>query len=147
MENQKYRVYYIEYDENENEINRGVDPKEYKHIGWAYTLASKKYPTFLYDEDGRIAKNANGKAIRKHKTIIAWRDPWAEYYRDMTCDICGSGYSAIETHYGSERSDRIRLDIGYKDGRRDIEKSFGGCMCPGCSVKISEYINGLRKGE
>jgi hypothetical protein len=129
MENKKVRVWYIELDEDGNEIGRGVDDREYSYPNCAYRRAREVYGD-----------------RKRFKYIIAPRDPWIEYSRSMTCGLCGSGYSAPESYAGWESSDRLWLYRYGENGYRDKNKSFSGDICPECADKVAAFIKKLKKG-
>ena len=66
-----FKIYFIEYDDERNEIRRGEHPgKEYRTYGWAYRAARR-----IYD--------------RSHfEVIVSERTPWGSYTRECTCDNC-----------------------------------------------------------
>ncbi len=127
MEDIRFRIWFIEYDEDGNEIGRGVYHKSYAYSGKAYSVARERYGD-----------------RKRFKYEIAPRNPWEKYYRDMYCGVCGSMYSAPENVHGLEFADRLWLtrynEIGYVD--RDI--SFSGHVCPDCSEKVHAFIESLR---
>jgi hypothetical protein len=140
MENQKLRIWWRKLDEEGNEIERGVDDREYVSFGHACNRAEKLFGPRIY---------------RHNKTLewrIALRDPWAKYTCEVTCSVCGQVFISEEHAYHEGypvNSDSVHLytksgDMaGIVDGRRP---DYNGYCCPDCAVKIHNFISGLRKG-
>lgn len=119
------RIYYKELDANGNEINRGIDEKEYINYGSAVNRARK-----LYGDRNRFEYE------------IAWRDPWIDYTKTTICKCCGELYERTVTHQNWDCSHNIFL---YKrDNRRE---SISGYICPDCYEKIKGFISSLKKNE
>lgn len=126
----KYKVYYIEYDENRNEIARGVDSREYINWGNAMNRARKL-----------------GYTDRKrYDCQIAWRDPWVKYTEKVKCSICGVEYDCPLSHEGYRRD--ITLHITDHNAPRGCAhaNSFSH-ICPECYEKIKTFIDDLKKKE
>ena len=142
MENQKLRVYWREVDENGNEIKRGVDDREYVNYGSAENRARKLFGSCF---------------VRKGESGIEWRvtirDPWAKYFGECECKVCGQVFMSEEYPHtpGYFRdADSVHLytrsDVMKEltDGERCPE--YNGWCCPDCAMKIHKFITGLRKG-
>lgn len=138
MENQKFRVWWRKLDEDGNEIERGVDDREYVSFGHAH---NRGYKLFGY----------------RNKQVtwrVSYRDPWAKYTCEVTCSVCGQIFLSEEhcqhenfpigadSVYVYTKSDSLKPLI---DGERYPD--YNGYCCPDCAKKIHNFISGLRKGE
>lgn len=138
MENQKLRVWWRKLDEDGNEIERGVDDREYVNASWAYNRGEKLF--------GSRYNNP----IQYH---INHRDPWATYTCEVTCETCGQVFIGEEHAFAEGhvknadsmcmfiRSDTMKELVG---GR--IFPKYNDKICPECAKKIYEFIKSL-KGE
>lgn len=124
--NQKFKIWFIQYDDDGNEIGRGVSTKEYVNWGTANHVARKRY-----DDMENI------------KYVIAQRDPWQEYYKECFCDICGYKYKRPESPvFGTDWGCVIsRLDRCVNDRipRHDYRK-----VCMECFDKIDKFIDDMK---
>ena len=125
MEDKKLRIYWRKLDENGNEIERGVDDREYVYLGNAQNRAYKLFGTYA-EHKGRIQWHAG------------YRDPWAKYYRDVQCNACGGVFSAEESPYSEGYTidvDRIYLHF-HSDHMKDIvdgnRPGYNGDICVNC---------------
>ncbi len=133
------KIYFIEYDENGNEIRRGVHPgKEYKTYGRAWRTADKYYS----DHD-------------RFEVYIDTREPWGEYTRECTCCICkqtfvckeDSRHMTCETrielgdfrHYSEFRTRKQIRESGYF--RRKTWDTL--IACPECYEKVKGFIESI----
>lgn len=126
----KYKVYYIEYDEDRNEIARGVDSKEYINYGNALNRARKL---------GYTDRN-------RYDYEVAWRDPWVEYSVNRKCEICGWGYRSPITHEGYGLDPRVHLCDFDENGRARNKHNYRH-VCPVCYGKITKFIDKLKGGQ
>lgn len=130
MLNKNLRVYRRKLDNDGNEIERGVDEREYKTLGRAYKRGFE-----LFGDHGE-QKNI--------EWTEACRDPWEEYTRKVTCGACGQTYVAKEKTYNTNITilhGMVHL-CGEFDGKKhnvDIHKP----ICPDCHEKIYNFIKGL----
>ena len=140
MENQKVRIYWREFDEDGNVINRGVDDREYVNAGWAYNRAMKLF--------GPRYSN------KRFQYRIAWRDPWEKYTCEVECRVCGQTFVCEESEWTSGRpmdADCVHMYLrscamkDLTDGAR--YPKYDGYCCPDCARKIHNFICSLRKGE
>lgn len=120
-----FKIYYIEYDENGQEIGRGVYPKEYKDLGWAYNIARKHYGD-----------------RNRFKYSVAQRDPWVEYSRKSVCPICGKTYDRPESVNGNDRGMYISFRNRGKIACTDPENATL-LTCPECFEKVHNYVDSL----
>lgn len=142
MENQKLRVWWRKLDENGNEIERGVDDREYTCYGYAYNRGRKLFGHRY------LAKGESGIEWN-----VAIRDPWAKYTCEVTCCVCGQIFISEEHRMHAcfpISADSVHLythsDVMKEliDGARHAE--YNGWCCPDCAMKIHKFITGLRKG-
>lgn len=123
--NSKYKIYVTRVDKDGNEIEseRVVDSKEYAYHVAAWNKARKKYPW----RDG-------------YRPIIAQRDPWQKYTRDIQCDICGTIHTVEESYQGFTRESDVYIEDTSSEG-----KFWRGYkhLCPNCIKKIREFITAM----
>lgn len=120
LKNERYKIFYIEYDENGNEISRGVDDKTYSSRGWAWNRIEKKY---------------GDKRFHCH---IAKRDPFVNYYNDAVCDICGCSYSRPEDDLGCDIGATIAINRRYK--KVFNERYIYYNVCPKCIDEVLDTV-------
>lgn len=126
--NSKYKIYITRVDKDGKEIERFIHPKEYAYYGTASKVAWETYPY----HDG-------------YRHIIAQRDPWVEYTRDVQCDICGTIHTVEESYNGYTHESDVYLtddNICNERGRRGYHKSYKH-LCPNCITKIREFISSM----
>lgn len=124
----KFKIYYIKKDVDGNEIERGIHPKEYVYHGKAYSVANALYP--------------------KHEGytfIIAQRDPFVKYTRDLKCELCGVEY-AVDEHYNGHHNESYICfrDANETDRRRRTSYRE---LCPECIKKIREFLDSMAEGK
>ena len=123
--NSKYKIYFTKVDKDRNEIEseRGVDPKKYAYPGAACNKAHEKYPW----RDG-------------YRVIIAQRDPWQKYTRDIQCDICGTIHTVEESYQGFTSESDVYIEDSSSE-----DKFWKGYkhLCPNCITKIREFISSM----
>ena len=136
-----FKIYFIEYDKDGNEIRRGVHPgKEYRYMGNAWNAARKYY-----------------NDSQRFEIHICERTPWKIHTREVTCDLCGEQYTMKESRYGYGCGQSVYLS-DYRHHadfytRNDIRRynrprrSDTYDICPTCYEKITNFINGLKVGE
>lgn len=126
-ESLKWKIYFIKYDKDGNEIERGVDPREYVYYGTAQNSAYKTYPP----EEG-------------YKTVVAVRSPWEKYFTEVQCGICKCIHVIEETTYGiPKESDVMVCDRGDIDELGRWYSKHYRFVCPECLAKIREFISCL----
>lgn len=123
--NSKYKIYVTRVDKDGNEIEseRAVDSKEYAYYGAAWNRARDKYPW----RDG-------------YRVIIAQRDPWQKYTRDVQCDICGTIHTVKEFYQGFTSESNVCIKDSSSEG--NFWKSYNH-LCPDCITKIREFISSM----
>lgn len=126
-ENAKLKIFWKKIDNDGNEIERGVHPKEYKYHGSALKTARYKYP---YREGYRY--------------IITYRNPWEKYNHEVQCDICGTIHT-IEQSYGGYDYDSNVYVVEQHDSEERYHKIYGD-LCPDCIRKIREFISSMKVG-
>lgn len=142
------RIYYVELDEQGNEIGRGVHPKKYLYHGVAHRTAEK-----LYGDRSRYVYDIN------------FRDPFKVYYEPCQCDACGRTYERIESTYGGKCGSYLhirksfmpatKLDMRskeyYKKRAEEYDKirnrKSGLDICDDCYEKIHNFIDSLKEEE
>ena len=124
--NQKYRIWFIQYDENGNEIGRGVSVKEYVYYGMAQRAART-----MYGGDKRIWY------------MVAQLDPWTEHYIECFCDICGYKYKKqVDSVFGMARGHIVsNVDQTLKNRRRMRDYHE---VCMECFDKVSKFVDKLK---
>lgn len=132
MEQEKYQVYYIEYDKDGKEIDRGVDSRKYCSIGKARNRA------------GQLRAD-KGKRYSDFQTIIAYRDPFTTYTIDEVCDICGKPYIKTVDHCDSTVDDHVSVWARTYDRDRLFSRTTVNkhTSCPECTSKILGLIESL----
>lgn len=133
------KIYFIEYDKDGNEIRRGVHPKkEYKTYGRAWKVADE-----LYGDRER------------YEVYIDTREPWGEYHKECTCDICKKTFVCGVDAKGLIGN--IRVDIAdYRNytvfrTRKEMRESeylrtktwHSRTVCPECYEKISNFMDSI----
>ena len=118
-DDQLYKVWYKEYDENGNEIGEGVSTKEYKTFGHAYNYGYKHYGD-----------------RKRFKYEVAFRNPFKEYTATEPCGICGRDVVMKETHFGA----RIHDNYVHIHKRKDRTKSIHFTCCEDCFNKLMEFV-------
>lgn len=124
IEKLPYKVWWVQYDENNNEIDRGVLPKEYKHYGHAHTYAEK----FINTNPGFYTYK------------IAKRDPYKEYTFEHTCDICGKTHERPESRAGYDLGARISAHA-IPSNRTVNYNRYAAMVCPDCFERFRECMN------
>ena len=136
MVNQKYKIYFIQYDDDGNEIGRGVFHREYVYMSRALTRAREYY------------------GDRKRYTyVIAKRNPWDEYEGTYECCVCGKEFTAKQDSNGLYLGSRIYIHEMTNDyvpilKRRVVGRSYGldGKVCPECHAEYVKLTERLREG-
>ena len=129
MEEKKLRVYWRKFDDDGNEVERGYDNREYITYGRALNRG--------YDLFG--GKHISGE----FEWQVCWRDPWEKYTCELTCDTCGTVYTADERTYSNDAlydTDMFSFRFLKINDRMCYRR-----ICPECANKIYEFILGLRK--
>ena len=136
-----FKIYFIEYDENGNEIRRDVHHgKIYKYQGTAWNAARK-----LYGDS------------KRYEFYICERAPWEEYSHEAVCELCGEHYAMREHMHGYDCGQRVYIsdhrhhaDFYTRNDSRRYDRprrSDTYDVCPACYEKITNFINGLKVGE
>lgn len=128
--NSKWKIYITRVDKDGNEIEseRAVHNKEYAYYGTASRVAHETYPW----RDG-------------YRTVVAVRDPWQEYTREVRCDICGTKHVVEESYTGYAHESHVYLfdvNIHNERGHRHYNKGYNH-LCPNCITKIREFISSM----
>lgn len=126
-DNTLYKIWFIEFDENGNEVTRGVYPKEYKNFGNAERIAREKFGYKYLDNP-------------KYKWEVCHRDPWVTYSHLATCPICGNSYDRPENIYGWDRGNNIYLGYGHR-------KYNSYKPCDDCMDAFDKFIEERKKGS
>lgn len=130
MMNTEFRIWFIEYDDDGNEIGRGVYHKSYKYHGTAINVA-KKY----YGDNKRF------------KWDVAPSDPFVAHFKESICDICGRTYQEpVSSFNGRGTGGHIWISHERIYGK-PIIPSERFDACEECIMKVSEYIKELVKGR
>ena len=141
FEERPYKIYYIQYDEDGNEIDRGVYHKEYKTFGMACNIARKNYgghQAHRIGVDGRPLPFFEGQ---KYAWIVNWRDPFVEYHVEAKCDYCGKQYNRPQNYAGFDRGIHLELCDRAKGYRH--KDNLLGTLCPECAEKIKNFVKSL----
>lgn len=131
MEEKKLKIYWRKLDENGNEIERGSDNREYLTYGRALNRG--------YDLFGSNRKTGG------LEWQVCWRDPWEKYTCELTCNTCGTVYTADERTYSNGAlydTDTFLFRFQKIDNRMRSHR-----ICPECANKIYEFISELGKGK
>ena len=123
----KHKIWYIEYDEDGNEIGRGVYNREYVRYGMARRVAHERYGD-----------------RKRYKYRIAPRDPWMNYNAILTCEVCGSEFVVEETLHGYSVRNSISIGAG---NTLDNYTHDDFTACPDCIKKVRKYIDILKRGD
>ena len=137
-EEKKWKIWYRQYDENGNQISSGVYCRDYVNYGSAIRAARKAY--------------GDRQDI---EYTIAIRYPWKEYTCDAVCEICGSGYSMLETNEGYPVYERINIcglyetvpvtPVGVLYPKPNLTKGY--MACPECITRVYNFIESLKASE
>lgn len=138
------RIYYVELDEQGNEVGRGVHPKKYLYHGVACRTAEK-----LYGDRSRYVYEIN------------WRDPFKVYYKTCQCDACGRTYEQITNPYGGECGSCLYIRKSYIPGTKldrrnkyyyqkqakeyEERRKNTNHICDDCYEKIHNFIDSLKE--
>lgn len=122
MMNEKYKIYYRQFDENKNVIGEGVYHKEYVYPGNALREARQRYGD-----------------RSKFEFSIAPRNPFIEYFKDVTCSICGKTHTIEESVNGLDFDTSIYIST-LECGKRS--RSLRN-VCSDCYDKVVDFINTL----
>ena len=119
---ERFKIWFIQYDEDGNEIGRGVHAHDYAYRGRAFTNARE----YFGDR-------------KKCKYVVAQRDPWKTYSRKVHCDICGRMYDCPENVHGALDNQYVHLRKGVGRGMAPLYVS-----CPDCTQKVADFIDSIR---
>lgn len=126
-----FRIWFIQYDDDGNEIGRGVYHKSYVYSGTACNKARELY------------------GDRKHfEYRVCVLNPFEDHYTTGKCEICGEEYDVrvhpsgftVPSHVTVYRS---KSDIFKNDSC--VHDFYYEC-CDSCTNKVKNYIDSL-KGE
>ena len=129
-EQEKYKIWYREFDENRNPISVGVYHKEYITYGQACRVARMKY----------------GDSTR-FEYRISILNPWETHYSYQTCDICSKRYMVPKTCMNRPLDMCIYLSVPRENlihPGENHNKRYRAC--PDCIMSVREHIQSL-KGE
>ena len=130
MLNEKFKIWYIMYDDDGNEVSRGRYVNEYVYMSRAYTIARKQFGDH-----------------KKFRYIVSRRDPWAKYKAELECKVCGKMHLVEESPDGFAKGPHILL-YNNAPGTSSGEVAYGH-ICPECYeqyVKLTELLrNGFEK--
>lgn len=125
--NERLRIWFIEYDDNGNEIGRGVYYKSYAYYGTAKNIAEK-----LYGDR------------KKFKYGIGILSPFEKHYKTVKCWVCGKEYQVEMTSHGYCCNNHFHIhDARENPGRRGY---ICASCCGDCIDSIKNHIESL-KGE
>ena len=126
------KIWYKHFDESGNEIGRGVYHKEYKTYGHACNMAKKMY-------------GSKSQTPKTFEWAVCSRDPWINYYKEETCDICGKTFTIPESPNGITRPDHIIARKYNDESRIDWDVSKRYVTCPDCMSSVINHISSLSK--
>ena len=144
MKIEKVKVWWQKLDADGNVIEHGEDDREYVNWGSARNRGEKLFGKGRYWSPSVYNETPVG-VEPKIRWRISHRDPWAEYFGEYECDICGAIHKRKETNYGYDQGDRFHMylmDKELNNKYRDLHR-----ICPTCADKLTKYINKLQKGR
>lgn len=137
MEKSLNKIYYIQYDDEGNEIGRGVYHKGYKNLGNALRMGRKLYGPCEILSGGQFMPKLNGQHYR---WTVNWRDPWTEYHKESTCGCCGKTYDRPESASGFDRGWYVNVE-----DRNDYYSRLFKSICYECADKILDFVESLKE--
>lgn len=134
MDDQKYKIYFIQYDDDGKEIGRGVYHREYVYMSRALTIAREYYGD-----------------RNRYTYKIAKRNPWMEYTGIYECCVCRKEFTAKQNANGIYLGTRISIneEVLTRFLRTEVHGTTfiaGGKTCPECHAEYVELTERLRNG-
>ena len=127
MEQERWKIWYKQYDENGKEIGCGVHIKDYATRGWAHRVAREQYDD-----------------LKKFKYVVATRNPWVDYPEEHECDFCGGKHTIVRNHNSVSIGGYWRFSM-IRPGKDWTERlSIYGKICDECAAKIQDLVEKIK---
>lgn len=119
-----WKIYYKELDEDGKVVGQGVHPTEYFTLGWANTVARKKY--------------GNSK---KFRYIVSQIYPWGEHVGSEECCICGKEFEFPESYTGIPLvGHRVSLTVWDNTEPGHESRTRIRLICPTCGEQLKKCM-------